>query len=164
MEMGDDEAVLEAIRRAGQELGRAPSRAELKRLTGVSHFVVLKHFPTLRRAVEAAGFTPHIKGHRATEAELLEDYGRVARLLGRRPSRAEYVRAGRYSAGTFTQRFGGWVEAGEEWERTRGESPQICPDERRSEESAKLPERSTQHSAVSTQFPSARERSKFCCG
>src|SRR5690242_16401645 len=139
MEIGD-EAVLEAIRRAGQELGRAPSRAELKRLTGVSHFLVLKHFPTLRHAVEAAGFTPHIKGRRATTAELLEDYGRVAGLLGRRPSRAEYVRAGRYSAGTFTQRFGGWVEAGEEWERSREKSPQIDAEKRRSEELPEEPE------------------------
>ncbi|HKW75252.1 MAG TPA: hypothetical protein VJN64_06975 [Terriglobales bacterium] len=159
------ELVLESIRKAGRELGRAPSRAELKRLTGVSHFVILKHFPTLRHAVEAAGFIPHIKGRRATMVELLEDYGRVARLLGRRPSRAEYVRAGKYSAGTFTQRFGGWVEAGEEWEKTSDDrvigrsgdhpsprsadlgtpgdlelpeehSPQICADGRRSEESS----------------------------
>jgi hypothetical protein len=144
------EAVLEAIRKAGQELGRAPSRAELKRLTGVSHFVVLKHFPTLRRAVEAAGFTPHIKGRRATAADLLEDYGRVARLLGRRPSRAEYVRAGRFSAGTFTQRFGGWVEAGEEWERNRGESPQICAEKRRSEEMPEEPEISPQMNTENT--------------
>src|SRR6185437_9265908 len=107
----DQAAVVEAIRRAGAELGRAPSRAELKRLTGLSHFVVLKHFPTLRHAIEAAGFVPHIKGRRASETELLEDYGRVARMLGRRPSRAEYARAGKFSAGTFTQRFGGWLQA-----------------------------------------------------
>lgn len=162
MEIGDAEAVLEAIRRAGKELGRAPSRAELKRLTGVSHFVVLKHFPTLRHAVEAAGFTPHIKGRRATAAELLEDYGRVARLLGRRPSRAEYVRAGRYSAGTFTQRFGGWVEAGEEWERSRGESPQIFAEKRRSEEMPEATEVSPQMNTENTDRKQERTLSDPC--
>ncbi len=33
---------------------------------------------------------------------------RVAEKLGRRPSRAEYVREGKYSAGALTVRFGSW--------------------------------------------------------
>ncbi|MGH9568852.1 MAG: homing endonuclease associated repeat-containing protein [Candidatus Angelobacter sp.] len=116
------EAVLEAIRKAAGELGRAPSRAELKRLTGVSHFMVLKQFATLREAVQAAGFTPHVKGRRASTADLLEDFNRVARKLGKQPSRAEYLREGKYSAGTYKQRFGSWVQAVEEWEKSNEES------------------------------------------
>ena len=49
------EKILVAIRRAAEELGRAPSRGELRRITGVSHYRVLAEFRTLREAVRAAG-------------------------------------------------------------------------------------------------------------
>ena len=100
--------ILAAIRRAAAELGRAPSRGELRRITGVSHYRVLAEFPTLREAVRAAGLEPNPKGEKISTEDLLADWKRVAEKLGRRPSRAEYVREGRYSAGALTVRFGSW--------------------------------------------------------
>jgi Homing endonuclease associated repeat len=100
--------IIAAIRRAGKELGRAPSRGELKRITGVSHYRVLTEFRSLREAVRAAGMKPNPKGERIKTAELIKDWERVRKKLGRRPSRAEYVREGRYSAGAFVGRFGAW--------------------------------------------------------
>jgi hypothetical protein len=100
--------ILAAIRRAAEELGRAPSRGELRRITGVSHYRVLAEFPTLREAVRAAGLEPNPKGEKISTEDLLADWKRVAEKLGRRPSRAEYVREGRYSAGALTVRFGSW--------------------------------------------------------
>ena len=102
------EEILAAIRRAAEELGRAPSRGELRRITGVSHYRVLAEFPTLREAVRAAGLEPNPKGEKISTEDLLSDWKRVAEKLGRRPSRAEYVREGRYSAGALTVRFGSW--------------------------------------------------------
>jgi hypothetical protein len=100
--------ILAAIRRAATELGRAPSRGELRRITGVSHYRVLAEFPTLREAVRAAGLVPNPKGEKISTEDLLADWKRVAEKLGRRPSRAEYVREGKYSAGALTVRFGSW--------------------------------------------------------
>ncbi|HEY1526300.1 MAG TPA: hypothetical protein VGH51_08695 [Candidatus Angelobacter sp.] len=100
--------ILAAIRRAATELGRAPSRGELRRITGVSHYRVLAEFPTLREAVRAAGLEPNPKGEKISTDDLLADWKRVAEKLGRRPSRAEYVREGKYSAGALTVRFGSW--------------------------------------------------------
>ncbi len=100
--------IIAAIRRAGRELGRAPSRGELKRITGVSHYRVLAEFRSLREAVRAAGMRPNPKGERIETQELIKDWERVRKKLGRRPSRAEYVREGRYSAGAFVMRFGAW--------------------------------------------------------
>ena len=105
---GGKEKILAAIRRAAAELGRAPSRGELRRITGVSHYRVLAEFPTLREAVRAAGLEPNPKGEKISTEDLLSDWKRVAEKLGRRPSRAEYVREGKYSAGALTVRFGGW--------------------------------------------------------
>jgi hypothetical protein len=105
--MGKEE-IIAAIRRAAGELGRAPSRGELRRITGVSHYRVLAEFPTLRGAVRTAGLEPNPKGEKISTEELLADWKRVAEKLGRRPSRAEYVREGAYSAGAFVARFGSW--------------------------------------------------------
>ena len=107
-EEGGKEKILAAIRRAAAELGRAPSRGELRRITGVSHYRVLAEFRTLREAVRAAGLEPNPKGEKISTEDLLADWKRVAEKLGRRPSRAEYVREGRYSAGALTVRFGSW--------------------------------------------------------
>ncbi len=100
--------ILAAIRRAAAELGRAPSRGELRRIAGVSHYRVLAEFSTLREAVRAAGLEPNPKGEKISTKDLLADWKRVAEKLGRRPSRAEYVREGKYSAGALTARFGSW--------------------------------------------------------
>jgi hypothetical protein len=74
----------------------------------VSHYRVLAEFPTLREAVRTAGLEPNPKGEKISTEDLLADWKRVAEKLGRRPSRAEYVREGRYSAGALTVRFGSW--------------------------------------------------------
>jgi hypothetical protein len=107
-EEGAKEKILAAIRRAAAELGRAPSRGELRRITGVSHYRVLAEFRTLREAVREAGLEPNPKGEKISTEDLLADWKRMAEKLGRRPSRAEYVREGKYSAGAFVGRFGSW--------------------------------------------------------
>ena len=78
------EEILAAIRRAGAERGRAPSRGELRRIAGVSHYQVLTQFQTLREAVREAGLEPNPKGERIETEELLEDWRRVEQKLGRR--------------------------------------------------------------------------------
>jgi hypothetical protein len=119
------EKIVAAIRRAAEELGRAPSRGELRRITGVSHYRVLAVFPTLREAVREAGLEPNPKGEKISTEDLLSDWKRVAEKLGRRPSRAEYVREGKYSAGALTVRFGSWgnISTTEDTEKHRGSKP-----------------------------------------
>jgi hypothetical protein len=113
--------ILAAIRKAARELGRAPSRGELKRTTGVSHYRVLTRFQSLREAVRAAGLEPSGKGRPVSTEELIRDWERVSKKLGRRPSRAEYIREGKFSAGSFVGRFGAWSRI----------STTECPEEHR---------------------------------
>ncbi len=124
-EDGGREKILAAIRRAAEELGRAPSRGELRRITGVSHYRVLAEFRTLREAVRAAGLEPSPKGEKISTEDLLADWRRVAEKLGRRPSRAEYVREGRFSPGTFVGRFGSWSGIGSRRCAELPESPKV---------------------------------------
>lgn len=116
------EAIVAAIRRAAEQLGRAPSRGELRRTTGVSHYRVLSEFRTLREAVRVAGLEPNPKGERISTGDLIQDWKRVGRKLGRRPSRAEYVREGKYSAGALTVRFGSWGKIGKKTHRGDAEA------------------------------------------
>src|SRR6266481_222310 len=114
--------ILAAIQRAARELGRTPSRGELKRITGVSHYRVLSEFRTLREAIRAAGLKPNPKGKRIETEDLLRDWKRVTKKLGRKPSRSEYTREGKYSAGALTLRFGSWSNVGK---TTRSGDPVI---------------------------------------
>jgi hypothetical protein len=98
-EKGGKEKILAAIRRAAAELGRAPSRGELRRITGVSHYRVLAEFRTLREAVRAAGLEPNPKGEKISTEDLLADWKRVAEKLGRRPSRAGVCKGGKVQRG-----------------------------------------------------------------
>src|SRR6185437_8272910 len=104
----DRKAIVEAIGRAAEKLGRPPHRGELPRVAGISHSVVLKHFASLRDAVRAAGLEPSRRGLKVAAEDLLKDFARVAAELGRAPNRNEYVRQGKYAAGTFYARFGSW--------------------------------------------------------
>ena len=106
----DRRRIIAAIQRAGKKLGRAPSWAELRRLTGVPESRVRVYFKSLAEAVRAAGLKPRRVGLPVTREELLEDFARVMEKLGRRPSRNEYVKRGNFSAGAFYKKFRSWSE------------------------------------------------------
>jgi len=102
------EEVLSAIRAAAQSLGRPPSRAEFKSSSGMTEYQVLKHFPSWREAVRAAGLEPHSTNVPIDPEVLLEDWGELVRRVRRIPTRDQYRRDGTYSPGVFEKRFGPW--------------------------------------------------------
>src|SRR5579859_3340144 len=104
------EHVISAIQAAARKLGHAPNSRELRRLSGTTASQVARRFGTYRAAVSAAGLKPNPAGVRVEAAALLEDWGKVARKLGRVPSNSEYERAGGYSRCCFTRAFGSWAE------------------------------------------------------
>ena len=46
-----------------------------------------------------------------SDDELIADLGRVAKLIGRSPTRKEYKKAGRFSSCVIEERFGSWTKA-----------------------------------------------------
>jgi hypothetical protein len=100
--------VLSAIRAAAQSLGRPPSRREFKSSSGMTEYQVLKHFPSWREAVRAAGLEPHSTNVPIDPEVLLEDWGEFVRRVRRIPTRDQYRRDGTYSPGVFEKRFGPW--------------------------------------------------------
>lgn len=102
--------ILAAIGRVAQELGRAPTRQEFLQMAGIHHGKVTQHFRGYRAAVRAAGLLPHPGGLRVGTAAMLEDWGALARRLGRVPTRDEYDAQGRYSTASLEKRCRRWSE------------------------------------------------------
>lgn len=102
--------ILRALRAAARQLGRAPTRAEFLRLTGIHYGRLIPHFPGFRDAVRAAGLSPDPGGIRIGTADLLADWARLARKKGRVPTRDEYEREGHYASASLETRFHRWTQ------------------------------------------------------
>ncbi len=104
----DKNEVIYAIREAAKKLGRPPSRSEFKSSSSMSEYQVLKHFPSWREAVRAAGLEPNSTNIPLEPEILLEDWGEFVRRARRIPTRDQYRRDGTYSPGVFEKKFGPW--------------------------------------------------------
>ena len=104
----DKDEVLNAIRDAARTLGRTPSRAQFKSASGMSEYQILKHFPSWREAVRAAGLEPDSTNLPLEPSVLLQDWGELVRRERRIPTRDQYRRAGKFSPGVFERKFGPW--------------------------------------------------------
>lgn len=100
--------VLKAIRASAESLGRPPSRSEFKIASGMTEYQVLKHFPSWREAVRAAGLEPHSANVPIDPGVLLNDWGEFVRSVRRILTRDQYRRHGTYSPGVFERKFGPW--------------------------------------------------------
>ena len=105
--------IIRAIQTVARKLGRTPIQAEFVRMSGIEVREIKQHFHWFPTAVVAAGLET-AAGKRAETAEILRDWGSLARKLGRRPAFGEYVREGRFSPTVFQRRFRRWsmVSAG----------------------------------------------------
>lgn len=104
----DQTAVVDAIRESAKTLGRAPSRREFMRASGMTEYQVLRHFPSWREAVRAAGLDSDPTNLPLEPSVLLEDWGELVRRGRRIPTRNQYRRDGSYSPGVFERKFGPW--------------------------------------------------------
>lgn len=116
--------VLNAIRTAAKSLGHSPSRAEFKASSGMTEYQVLKHFPSWREAVRAAGLEPHSTNVPIVPEILLEDWGEFVRRERRIPTRDQYRRDGTYSPSVFEKKFGPWSAIPSKFREFAGGKPE----------------------------------------
>lgn len=110
------EEIVSAIQDCARKLGRVPTRRELQRMNGVSHREVDRRFGSYGRAVTLAGLEPERKHKYGIAREvLLEDWVRVARSLGKAPTRFEYVAEGGFSTTPFERHWKRWGQVGEDF-------------------------------------------------
>jgi hypothetical protein len=112
-----EEQVVAELRRVAAKLGnRRFSRHEFdEHAQSCKGSTVIKNFGTWDNALDATGLdlaphrTPRLQ---ISDSQLLEELGRVWRLLGHRPSKGEWDSVEtKYSYTTYKQRFGGWLNA-----------------------------------------------------
>src|SRR5262249_17310219 len=96
--------------------------AELRAATGISKAILKKRFRSLADALRKAGLEPSPAHIQIRSEDLLNDWGAVARKMGRVPSSNCYGRAGRDSRSVFYERFGSWRRAPAEVARWADES------------------------------------------
>lgn len=101
--------IIAAVLACARKLGRPPSLPEFARMSGITYGKLRAHFRGIGQAIRAAGLAPDPVGLRIDTRALLADWARVARKLGKLPSRNVYRRHGRYSAQSLSLRFGAWA-------------------------------------------------------
>lgn len=109
MSLPDQNTVLEAIRKAAATHGRPPSRSEFMSDSGMTEYQVLRHFPSWREAVRAAGLEANSTNQPLALETLLADWGETVRQIRRIPTRHQYRQSGSYSLGVFDKRIGSWA-------------------------------------------------------
>jgi Homing endonuclease associated repeat len=115
------EQILSTIKQVAEQLGRAPTREELEQLGGIAPPVVRRVFVRHTSAMRAAGLEPAPTGppQRISNEQLLEDWGRVARRLGKAPTQKEYQIEGQHSDKLMADRFGRWSAVREQFVRAQ---------------------------------------------
>lgn len=101
------EEIIAAIQKCARKLGHPPSRAQLSQ-AGISLARVSRLFGCFTRALRQAGLDPKGSGCLIPTRDLLLDWAKCARKLGKLPFLSQYSKTGRCSHGPFLRRFGTW--------------------------------------------------------
>lgn len=88
--------LLQHLRELADQLDKTPTKKEMNEHGEYSQSPYQDRFGSWNNAIQAAGLESN-RSTAVTEAELIEDYQRVADKLGKTPSQPEYREYGRYS-------------------------------------------------------------------
>lgn len=101
--------IIAAIQTCARQLGRVPTRVELKQIAGISYPALRYSFGNMSRAIREAGFEPVSTSQAISEEDLLFDWAHVARKLGKLPGVHAYQESGRYTQTPFFRHYRSWL-------------------------------------------------------
>lgn len=102
-----DRDLLDDLQRVADDLGRSPTKAELREHGRYSDKTYQNRFGTWNNALEAAG----LETHERSDSELLEELRRLTVELGSPPKVKHMKERGEYGVVTYYRRFGSWDDA-----------------------------------------------------
>jgi hypothetical protein len=102
------EEIMTQIVELSRALGHVPSHKELARGSKVSGRQIVKYFGTYTRALRACNLDMYGSVQKLPLEKLFQDWARVARLLKKIPSKAEYTSLGQHSTTPLKTRFENW--------------------------------------------------------
>lgn len=123
----DKQGVIAEIQRVAKLLNVSSlTRQQFEASANISATTVRRSFGSWNKAIEAAGLTPitpenQPKNYAATDEEYLQEIIRVTKVLGKRPTGAEFsTDIARYSERPYRARWGTWSNAVDEAYRVYG--------------------------------------------
>lgn len=102
------QAILDALRKAAEELGAPLVRRSFLAHSGITEYQILKHFPSWKAALAAAGLEADSTNVKLEDSALLEDWGAMVRENREIPTRNFYRRHGNFGVNSFANHFGPW--------------------------------------------------------
>lgn len=106
-----DEAALDELRRLAGELGRTPTKRELREHGRYSESVYRDRFGSWSSGLETAGMEPRSGGSRISDEDLLAELQRLSKEHQNPPTVRILREHGEYSLPTYRDRFGSWHQA-----------------------------------------------------
>lgn len=108
-----DEELADDVARVGEELGRRPTRREYTE-AGAFSIEEINQSLGWSEVLRLAGYEPPQQGQAVSEENLREDFQRLTRELGHRPTRQELREFGKYTETPYIRVYGDWQTAREE--------------------------------------------------
>jgi len=102
------EEVIAMFKKSVKNLGHVPTFPEFKRYSGAMPRRLARFFGGYAELVRAAGFEPLGPGYQLTMSQIVADWVRVVRKLGKIPSVSQYIMHGRHGQRTFSARWPSW--------------------------------------------------------
>ncbi|QSG05304.1 homing endonuclease associated repeat-containing protein [Halapricum desulfuricans] len=103
--------LLNEIERIADDLGHTPTKREMSTYGEFSPVTYRHRFGSWNEAVEAAGFESQPPKEKIPEEELINELQRVADMNDGVPTSTDMDRDGKFSAGTYFNRFDSWTAA-----------------------------------------------------
>jgi hypothetical protein len=100
------EEIMTAIWKCAEEIGHAPSAAELRKTAPISLRQIRKNFSSYSGALEACGLTRRGPGYRVDDNVLFLEWAALVRRLGKLPTCTEWETNSRYSMTPVRSRYG----------------------------------------------------------
>jgi len=102
------EEIIAAIKECSEKFGHAPSFAELQEITMLTKRTLRRHFLRYTDALRECGLTRRGAGYEVSREELLKEWARMVRKLGKLPSIQEYELESEYSIRPMLRWFRRW--------------------------------------------------------
>lgn len=103
--------LLDALGAFADDLGRTPTKAEMRTDGPHSPSTYADRFGTWTAAIEAAGLVPRRRTDPIPDDELLAELRTLADELGHSPREVDMNERGRFAATTYHRHFGSWTDA-----------------------------------------------------
>ena len=106
-----EEELITELKQLAGDVGKTPSYSDMEEHGTYTAETYKNRFGSWSEAVATANLEPNRRYEKIPDEELLQEIKRIAKEKTSRPTTTDMNEEGKYSAGTFINRFGSWESA-----------------------------------------------------